>query len=145
DAQAPEPTADGETRGFLIEKLNITNTKVVGRLTLPGGVEQDVNLTLADIEKTDVRGVEMGDVIAFALETILLNASKSVSDIAPSLGDLSGQLDGLADDVLKGAGTKLNEAVPGLGDAAKELGSKEVDKALGDLFGGGKEKDNGSE
>lgn len=141
EGDQPEPTADGDKKGFVVNELNITNTKVIGRLTLPGGVEQDINLTLADIKKTDVRGVEMGDVIAFALETILLNASQSVADAVPNLDALGDQLEGLSGQVLDNVGGELDKVAPGLGDAAKELGGKEVDKALGDLFGNKKDKE----
>ncbi|MEM9417504.1 MAG: hypothetical protein AAGA25_00435 [Planctomycetota bacterium] len=135
-----EPAAEGEAKGFVIKELNITNTKVLGRINVPGVGEQDINLTLADIQKTDVRGVDLSDVIAFTLETVLINASKSVSDVAPNLEALEGQLDTLADNALGDIGAELDKAVPGLGGAAQELGGKEVGKALDGLFGG-KKKD----
>ncbi|MEM6855707.1 MAG: hypothetical protein AAF593_14965 [Planctomycetota bacterium] len=145
DASEDEPAAEeGEAKGFVINELNITNTKVVGRINVPGVGEQDINLTLADIQKTDVRGVELSDVIAFTLETVLLNASKSVAEVVPNFEALGGQLDALATDILGDVGGEIDKVVPGLGDAAKELGGNEVSKALDGLFGG-KEKDEAGE
>ncbi|MEM9914565.1 MAG: hypothetical protein AAF911_06370 [Planctomycetota bacterium] len=136
DASEDEPAAEeGEAKGFVINELNITNTKVVGRINVPGVGEQDINLTLADIQKTDVRGVELSDVIAFTLETVLLNASKSVAEVVPNFEALGGQLDALATDILGDVGGEIDKVVPGLGDAAKELGGNEVGKALDGLFG----------
>lgn len=141
EGKPPKPDAEGDAKGFLIKEFNITNTKVVGRLKTPGGIEQDVDITLAPIKKTDVRGVEMADVIAFAIETIMLNASREVTAVVPDLAQLQGQLTDVADQAMDNVGGKLNQAMPGLGDAAKDLGGKEVDKALGDLFGKKKKKD----
>jgi hypothetical protein len=132
---ADEPAAEREGKAFLIKQLDITNTKVVGRLRLPGGLEQDVDLTLAPINQTDVRGVELGDVIAFAVQTVLLNASRQVAEVVPNLDQLQGQLGNLSDEVLGGVGTEIDKVVPGAGDAVKEAAGREVGRALDDLFG----------
>ncbi|MEM8737232.1 MAG: hypothetical protein AAGG38_01975 [Planctomycetota bacterium] len=144
----PEPSTDDEpsvsepggSKGFLINTLNITNTKVIGRISIPGVGEQDLNLELADIQKTDVRGVELSDVIAFTLETVLLNASQTVSQAFPNFEALSGQLGDVAGQVLDDLGGRVDGVVPGLGEAAKQLGGNEVQNALGGLFGRDDEK-----
>ena len=155
----PEPSAEGEARGFLIQNLNIRNTKVIGRLKLPGGIDQDVDLQLADISKTDVRGVELSDLIAFAVETVMVNASREIVDIAPNLDQLRGQLETLANDTLGNVGARADEAIgnvgnrvdqvlPGAGDAVrnagdelKKSGGEEVNKALEGLFGDKKKEE----
>ena len=135
DGESPEPSADGETRGYLIQNLNITNTKLVGRVSVPGGIEQDIDLTLADIQKTDVRGVELSDVIAFAVETILINASREVTAVVPNLEQLGGQVESIANDVLGNVGQKIDAQVPGAGEAVKNAAGEEVNKALRGIFG----------
>ena len=135
EGQSPEPAPDGDTRGYVINNLNITNTKLVGRVSVPGGIEQDIDLTLADINKTDVRGVELSDVIAFAVETILINASREVTAVVPNLEQLGGQVESIANDVLGDVGGRIDQAVPGAGEAVKNAAGKEVGKALEGIFG----------
>ncbi|MEO1236160.1 MAG: hypothetical protein AAFX76_05160 [Planctomycetota bacterium] len=143
--EGEEPEADpgeaGESKPFVINNLNITNTKVIGRIAVPGVGEQDINLELADIRKTDVRGVELSDVIAFTLETILLNASQTLSQNLPNFDQLAGQLTDISGQVLDDIGGELDKVAPGVGGVARELGGAEVDKAIGGLLGGDKEKD----
>lgn len=139
EPDAPETEAPGEPRGFLVNELSITNVRLAGRLAMPGGIEQDIDIPLSPIRETDVRGVDMADVIAFAVETIMLNASRDVIEFAPDFAQLQGQLDDAAGQVMDNVGDRLNQAVPGLGDAAKEAGGKEVGKALDDLFGNKKD------
>lgn len=139
---AEEPADGAAAKGFVINDLSITNTKVLGEIALPGLPPQTIDLTIADIKKTDVRGAEMGDVINLVVETIMLNAAKGLGGAMPDLDALVGDLEGLADakllevegqlnDALGGAEKKLDDA---LGGAEKKLG--------GFLDGLGKKKDN---
>ena len=138
DGQEPAPDADGQTRGYLIRDLSITNTKVVGRLRLPGGVDQDVNITLAPIQQKDVRGVEMADIIGFVVQTVMINASKEAIDVVPNLDQLEGQLNDVAGQVIGNVGGKVDQVVPGAGKAVEDKLGQEAGKALNDLFGGKK-------
>ena len=143
DTPAEEPTEDasGASTGFVVNNLSITNTKVIGEIALPGLSPQEINLTIADIVKTDVRGAEMKDVINIVVETVMLNAAQGLGGVVPNLDALMGDLEGLA-------GAKLQE-VQGQLDGAAAGAEKKLDEALGGvekklggfLDGLGKKKD----
>ena len=143
DTPAEEPTEDasGASTGFVVNNLSITNTKVIGEIALPGLSPQEINLTIADIVKTDVRGAEMKDVINIVVKTVMLNAREGLGGVVPNLDALMGDLEGLA-------GAKLQE-VQGQLDGAAAGAEKKLDEALGGvekklggfLDGLGKKKD----
>jgi len=134
EPKADEPVAPGKS--VLVQDLQITNTKVKGELALvPGQPPLKIDLVLADIVKTDVRGAETADVIAFALDTILLNAAKSLADFSPDLDAFVGGMEDSAKQLLDDASKSLDESVPGAGQLLNDQGKKH----LGDLFGGDKD------
>ena len=141
-----EPADDGtaSTQGFVVNDLSITNTRVLGEIALPGLSSQSIDLTLADIKKTDVRGAEMKDIINFVVETVMLNAAKGVGGL-PNLDALSGDLEGLANDKLNDLKGQLGEKLGGNNEAVDEaLGG--VEKKLGGFLDGlGKKKDEAAE
>ena len=114
----------------MVNDLSITNTKVIGEIALPGLSPQEINLTIADIVKTDVRGAEMKDVINIVVETIMVNATKGLGRVVPNFDSLAGDLEGLADAKLQEVGGQVENA---LGGVEKKLG--------GFLDGLGKKKD----
>ncbi len=142
EGEQPTPSPEGETQGFKINNLNITNTKLIGRIKLPGGIEQDVDIQLADINEKDIQGVELSDVIGFAVRTIMVNASREIAQIAPNLEQLGSQVETITNQTLEGVGKKLDEALPGagVGEAAKKIGGREADKVLKGIFGDKKKK-----
>ena len=153
------PADDAPAKPVVIEDLRITNTKVLGEVKLPG-VEKPfkIDLVLADIHEREVRGAELGDVIGFVVQTVMVNAGRSVSQQFPDLDQFLGGLEDraveLADDLTERAGRAVddvaNEAdkvLPGGGDLIKQQGDRflggEADKlrdGVGDLFGGKDEK-----
>ncbi len=147
DAPADEPAeepADGDGaagKGFVVNSLSITNTKVLGEITLPGLGAQQIDLTIADIQKTDVRGAEMKDVISLVVETVMLNAAKGLGGVVPNLDGLVGNLEGLTDAKLKEVGAQLDGVTGGAEKKLDEvLGG--VEKKLGGFLDGlGKKKD----
>ena len=140
-AEEPAEDASGASTGFVVNNLSITNTKVIGEIALPGLSPQTIDLTIADIVKTDVRGAEMKDVINIVVETVMLNAAQGLGGVVPNLDALMGDLEGLA-------GAKLQE-VQGQLDGAAAGAEKKLDEALGGvekklggfLDGLGKKKD----
>ena len=129
---AEEPADDGtaSTQGFVVNDLSITNTQVLGEIALPGMSPKSIDLKLADIKKTDVRGAELKDIINFVVETIMLNAANGLGDQLPSLGDLTGDLEGMANEKLDDLKGQLGDKLGGnnqviddaLGGAEKKLG-----------------------
>ena len=117
----PEDAAPG--KGFVINDLSVTNTRVLGTIALPGLSPQDIDLTIADIKKTDVRGAGMKDVINLVVETVMLNAAKGLGGVVPNLDDLVGDVEALAD-------AKMVE-LEGRADAAIEGAEQKVDDAIG--------------
>jgi|GEM_PF-3541895 len=145
DAPAEEPAEGAAAKGFVINDLSITNTKVLGEIALPGLSPQTIDLTIADIQKTDVRGAGMKDVISLVVETVMLNAAQGLGGVVPNLDALVGDLEGLADAKLQEVEGQVNDAAAGvekklddaLGGAEKKLG--------GFLDGLGKTKDEAAE
>lgn len=117
--EEPAEDASGATKGFVVNSLSVTNTKVLGEIALPGLSPQTIDLTIADIVKTDVRGAEMKDVINIVIETIMLNAAQGLGGVVPNLDNLMGDLEGVAEEKLQEVEGKLNDAV---GDIEKNLG-----------------------
>jgi hypothetical protein len=159
DTTTQDPPSDGAAPGFVVEDLRITNTKVLGELHLPGIPDPlKIDLPLADITDQDVRGAEMGDVIAFVVETIMINASRSLSEFSPDLDQFMGGLQDAAnalvedtqkqlDQAVGGVTGKVDEVVPGAGEALNQKASEELERGkqklgeeLGNLLGGNKDE-----
>ena len=130
DPAPADPAADGKK--FVIEQLNVTNMKVTGALTMPGGTSVPVDLTIPNFTLTGIgekeNGVVMKEVIALVLDAILKKAIEGVGQIGGVGLDM---FEGGAD-ALKGLG---GDALKGLGGAGGDAG-----KALGGILGGNKEK-----
>ncbi len=158
DPDAPptdEPADDAAGQPVVVEDLRITNTRVLGEVKLPGvGEPFKIDLVLADIHEREVRGAELGDVIGFVVQTVMVNAGRSVSQQFPDLDQFLGGLEDraaeLADDVTQRAGRAVDgladeadKVLPGSGDRITQEKDKLLDQgrdAVGELFGG-KKKD----
>jgi len=158
-----QPAAEGKK--FIIEKVNVTNMKVTGALTMPGGSSVPVDLTIPDFTLTDIgkkdNGVVVKEVIAIILDAILKKAIEGVGQIAGVGLDMfqggADALKGLGAGALEGAGNlggEAGKAVEGIlggnkdktdGDGAKEEGGGGVGGALkeglGGMLGGDKDQD----
>ncbi len=140
-AEEPAEDASGAGKSFVVNSLSVTNTKVLGEIALPGLSPQTIDLTIADIVKTDVRGAEMKDVINIVIETIMLNAAQGLGGVVPNLDVLMGDLEGLAGEKLQEVQGQLDNAAAG---AEKKLDDAlgGVEKKLGGFLEGlGKKKD----
>jgi len=130
--EEPKPDADTKAgKKFVIEKLTISNMKVTGALTMPGGASVPVDVPVPSFtiegigEKSN--GVVMKELVAIVLDAVLRKAIESVGNVGGVGLDM---FQGGTDALLKGAGGLL-EGAGGVGDGAG--------KAIGDLLGGGKE------
>jgi hypothetical protein len=158
DTTTDEPAKDSAGKAMVIEDLQIINTKVIGELKLPGLPEPlKVDLPLADIIEKEVRGAEMGDIIAFVAETIMINASRSMAEFSPDLDQFLGGVQEAAnaavgdvkkqtEQVVDQAANEIDKVLPGAGDAARNAAKKELDKGaeklgkeIGNLLGGNEE------
>jgi hypothetical protein len=131
-----QPAADGKK--FVIEKVNVTNMKVTGALTMPGGTSVPVDIKVPDFTLTDIgkkdNGVVMKEVIAIVLEAVLIKAIEGVGNIGGVGLDM---FEGGAD-ALKNIGAGALEGVGGLGG--------EAGKAVEGILGGNKDQaDDGGE
>lgn len=145
-ATTDEPPVEGSNEvGFVIRDLRITHTRLIGMITIPG-VETPLTIdtVLADIVAQDVRGAQMGAVIAFVVETVMINASRGLSQISP---DLDRFLEGLhdqasailqhaQDEVTDRVGKKVDEVVPGAGGATKRWLDRKIEEKKQDLLDG---------
>ncbi len=130
----PSKPADPAKEGkkFVLKTVNVTNMKVTGALTMPGGASVPVNLTIPDFTLTGIgekeNGVVMKEVIAIVLDAILKKAIEGV-----------GQVGGVGLDMFQGGTDMLKnfggDALKGLGGAGGEAG-----KAIEGILGGNKEK-----
>lgn len=137
DGQEPKPDEEGKTKGFLINDMRITNTRVRGELEIVAGQPPaKVDFVLADIIKQDVRGVEMADIIAFAVDTVLINSMRDLAQVSPDLDAFVGGLEGSADQALEDLSKRVDEKLPGAGELLNKEGKKQLDKAFGKLLGG---------
>jgi len=129
-----QPAADGKK--FVIEKVNVTNMKVTGALTMPGGTSVPVDIKVPDFTLTDIgkkdNGVVMKEVIAIVLEAVLIKAIEGVGNIGGVGLDM---FEGGAD-ALKNIGAGALEGVGGLGGDAG--------KAVEGLLGGDKGQADGA-
>lgn len=152
------PPSESAGKAIIIEDLQIINTKVIGQLKLPGLPEPlNIDLPLADIREKEVRGAEMGDIIAFVAETIMINASRSLAEFSPDLDQFLGGVEQAAnaavsdlkqqtEKTLDNAASEIDKVLPGAGDIAKDAAQQQLDKGaekigkdLGKLFGSEKE------
>ena len=152
-----EPADDAPGQAVVVEDLRITNTRVLGEVKLPGVSDPfKIDLVLADIHEREVRGAELGDVIGFVVQTVMVNAGRSVSQQFPDLDQFLGGLEDraaeMADDVTQRAGRAVDDlageadkVLPGGGDLIKEQGDKllgenadKLREGVGNLFGGKK-------
>ena len=152
-----EPADDAPGQAVVVEDLRITNTRVLGEVKLPGvGKPFKIDLVLADIHEREVRGAELGDIIGFVVQTVMVNAGRSVSQQFPDLDQFLGGLEdragqmvddvaGRADRAVDDLAGEADKVLPGGGDLIKEQGDKllgdnadKLREGVGDLFGGKK-------
>jgi len=126
----PAPDADAEAgKKFVIDKLTITNMKVTGALTMPGGgsVPVDVpvpSFTITGIGEKD-NGVVMKELVAIILDAVLRKAIEQVGNVG-----------GVSLDMFEGGAGALLEGAGGLLEGAGGVGEG-VGGAIDGIIGGG--------
>lgn len=160
-SEPADPAAEGKK--YVLKEVNVTNMKVTGALTMPGGASVPVDLTIPDFTLTGIgeksNGVVMKEVIAIVLDAILRKAIEGVGQVRGVGLDMfqggADALKGLGGEALKGVGgvgEGAGKAVEGLlnrnkdksgdgdGDGeSKEEGVGEALKGLGGMLGGDKD------